>query len=90
MSLLGRVFVWRERRKQRKRGYQLDSRRYRSGLGPGFFSFLENTRFWESLDNPRGARSQIVRIILIILAIAGVILAGWVLIESIRALRIYR
>jgi len=69
--------------------YRLDKRHYRGPFKPGFFAHLSQSNFWQTDNDPylRGRRRR--KKVGLIIAIIVLLALGWLVLESIRAFRLF-
>ncbi len=69
--------------------YRLDRRTYHGRFNAGFFAHLATTRFWQAEDDPWRRRRRQRRRILLIGGLIFLVGFSWLVLESIRALRLF-
>lgn len=89
MRILARLWLWWAWRKERRRAWKIDRRHYRPRLGPGFFAFLGQSRFWEASNDRHFPARVLKRRIRVVLALLVLGLVLWAGIISLRALGLY-
>ena len=82
-------FKWKSLHKHKSKAYSLDARPSKKGLGPGFFGFLEQTRFYDSNLGKYEPPSKRRSILLKLLIVALIIGLGWFIVESFFALQLF-
>lgn len=87
--MLRRFFIWRAEKKMGRSAYRLDKRHYKGVFRAGFFAHLDESRFWQTDNDPYQRSKRRRRKILLIAAIVVISTLIWVGVESSRALSLF-
>lgn len=87
--MLRRFFIWRAEKKMSRSAYRLDKRPYKGVFRPGFFAHLNQTKFWQTDNDPYQRVKRRRRKIIAVSAILVLAALAWVALESSRALSLF-
>jgi hypothetical protein len=87
--MLRKFFIWRAEKKMDRTQYRFDKRHYKGVFNAGFFAHLNQTKFWQSDNDPYERARNRRRKLLWGFVICVIIALIWVAFESSRALSIF-
>ena len=87
--MLRRFFIWRAEKRMGRSHYKIDRRHYKGVFTPGFLAHLNRSNFWQTDNDPyqkaRRRRKKVGLAIGFVLVLA----LAWLVVESIRAFRLF-